>query len=128
MLDNDMTGIERTAIEWLETMRSEDRWNLTTDEMCILLATSIEQYQAWLELAADEVDFKLDENTLMRASVLAGVHKALASTAPSGQEYTFFNRASKASPFDGRTAKELLLDDPSIENLFLVRNYFGSRM
>ncbi len=128
MLDNDMTGIERTAIEWLETMRSEDRWNLTTDEMCVLLAASKDQYKTWLELAADDVDFELDEDTLMRASVLAGVHKALALTSPSGQEYTFFNRASKASPFDGRTAKELLLEVPSIENLFLVRNYFGSRM
>lgn len=123
-----MTGIERTAIEWLETMRAADRWNLTIDEMCALLSVEERQYKAWLELAEEKTDFKFNEDTEMRASLLAGIHKALFLTSPSGQEYAFFNRSSKASPFDGRSAKELLLDEPSIETLFRVRNYFGSHM
>lgn len=123
-----MTGIERTAIAWLETMRAADRWDLTVAEMCALLSVKERQYKSWLELAEEETDFEFNEDTQMRASLLVGIHKALLLTSPTGHEYAFFNRSNKTPPFDGRSAKELLLDDPSIETFFRVRNYFGSRM
>lgn len=113
---------------WLDSMRSQDKWDLTQEEVCTLLGcVSPKTYRSWISKARcdDEIALTIDVDT--RLSLLTGIKKALAMSAPEGFEYDFFKRSINHPLFNGKSVKESIISNPSILNLDAIRKYFDAR-
>ncbi|WP_191603800.1 hypothetical protein [Marinomonas algicola] len=116
------------ALLWLEDMRRQEKWNLTLDEACILMGSvSRNTYKSWVRKAKNNNEVTLSRDTITRLSLLLGIHKALALSAPQGYEFDFFKRPIDHPLFQGKSAKEQILIDSDILFINAVRNHFDAR-
>lgn len=113
---------------WLEGMRDVSKWDLTQDEVCVLMGgVTRNTYKSWIAKAKSGEPVKLSKDTVTRLSLLAGIHKALFLSAPQGYEFDFFKRPIEHPLFKGESVKEHILKDSDILYMFAVRNHFDAR-
>jgi hypothetical protein len=113
---------------WLEGMRDSNKWDLTLDEVCVLMGgVSRNTYKSWVDKAKTADPAKLSKDTVTRLSLLAGIHKALFLSAPQGHEFDFFKRPINHPLFEGVSVKDHILKDSDILYMFAVRNHFDAR-
>tara|TARA_R110001632_G_scaffold160827_2_gene279199 strand:- start:7565 stop:7813 length:249 start_codon:yes stop_codon:yes gene_type:complete len=75
-----------------------------------------------------EVQFELNQDVIDRLILLLKIHESIAMSAPSGAIFDFFKRSINHPTFEGKSAKESLLLDNSMDNFNNVMLYFRSRV
>lgn len=116
------------VLKWFEGMGGNSRWDLSQVDACEMLGgVSKSTYRSWVHKAEliGEIKISLDVETRLR--LLLGIHKALFESAPNGFEYDFFKRPINHPLFNYQSAKELILDDPSVLTLWAVKKHFNKR-
>lgn len=113
---------------WLEQQSVRERWNLSQDDMATLLGgMSKRTISNWLAKARSHHQVDVPGDTLERLSLLLGIDKSLALTAPAGHRYEFFSRPNQATLFEGESIKEYLLKRQTMLALYRVRRYLDAR-
>lgn len=114
---------------WLEKMRATESWDLSMEQACLLLGgITTEAYRSQLNDAINDKHIRLNFELIERSSLLLGIHKAISLSTPMGYEQNFFIKPNNNKLFSGRSAKELILEDPSINTLSLVKSFFNSKI
>lgn len=117
------------ALLWLERMSAGDKWSLTRDEMANLLGDMpVRTLSRQLQIAKETKEFSATRDVRDRLSILLGIYKALSLVAPKGQADEFFKRSNTGPMLRGKSIKQFLLDDSSMESLISVRAYLKSQM
>lgn len=101
------------ALRWLESMREEDEWGLTSDEQIQLLGgVKKRTYQEWKKKALTNGPVELNRDIMERFSLFLGIYKDLKVIAPAGQPSVgvrWFNTPNSNPLFGGLSPKALLL-------------------
>lgn len=94
-----------------------------TDPLLKTKMALIEKLQLTDEELAKLIEF---EDKELRIDLLVGIFKGIYMSAPPapGAVIHFFTVPSKVALFEGKSAKQFLLDDPSTKNLDRVYRYF----
>lgn len=115
------------GIMWLQEISAHERWDLSVDEIAVLLGgIEISTYQDWASRASAGQSIDLDRDCLERISVLLGIFEALQLTVPSCRAdlaYRWFNTPNDHLIMGGLSIKEYLLERKSIEGLYTVRRF-----
>lgn len=115
------------AVNWIASMSSKDKWNLTAEDVANLLGDiSVETYQEIKQKAALNIAVELTSDTIERLSLLLGIWKTLQLIAPNTRTelaYASFNQPIDNPIFVGKSIKEHLLEANRIESLYTVRRY-----
>lgn len=113
---------------WLEKQSAKDKWNLSQEEVATLLGGMNKRTVTnWLNKAKNENQVEVPSDTLERLSLLLGIDKALAMSAPTGHRYEFFNRPNHAPLFEDQSIKDYLISRQSMMALYAVRRYLDAR-
>lgn len=124
-LNRKATELNAVALIWLDERRVSEHWNLTLDQISILLGgISTNTYILWLEKANKVKAVQLKLDVVQRLSLLLGIHKAIILSSPKNHETDFWNSSINHPLFMGRSAKESLLLDPSLTNFTAIKKYF----
>ena len=100
------------------------RWDLTKEDLAILLGASEKRLREWEEHVHHHDGIEITRDTLERVSLLLGIHKALAQIAPKGQEeraYRMFVQPIDLAGLEGRSVRDFLLEEGSVEALYSIR-------
>lgn len=115
------------ALLWLDDMCSSDKWDLTRDQVCRLLGDMPKRsFSNIMKKAKETREASVSRDTYDRLSILLGIHKALELFAPSGRSLEFFSKKNTGAFFDGKSPKEYLLLDGSIQSLLAVKSHLRS--
>lgn len=130
---NDMTqrGL-RAGITWLAQMSSDDKWDLTERDVCILLGgIEVEEYMA-MKLSAELGDpVVMASDTQERLGVLLGIWKGLVLFVPENKKdlaYSWFSKPNDVEFLMGKSIKAYLLEDKSLDALYRTRNYLYAQV
>ena len=116
------------CINWLADQASDEKWALSDEEVCQFLGgASLSSWQGWKEMAKDKQQFELNQDVIDRLILLLKIHESIAMSAPSGAIFDFFKRPISHPTFEGKSAKESLLLDNSMDNLNKIMLFFKSR-
>jgi len=129
-LQNDIRRQQASArgVLWLNYQSLDKCWSLSNQDMSVLLGgVSVSTWRRWKKKAEEEIQFKLNQDTLRRVSLLYEIHESLSISSPPGYVYDFFKRPINHALFEGRSAKEHLLKYSEIDDMIAVRNYFQSK-
>jgi len=128
VINNKNAEINAVALFWLEEKRKSKYWDLTLNQVSILLGgVSPETYKSWLKKASIENAVELNVDVIDRLSLLLGIHKAISLSSPQGYERNFWNMGINHPIFQGKSTKEALLEDPSVLTFSVVRKYLEAR-
>jgi hypothetical protein len=117
--------INAAAIIWLESKKDSNQWDLSHDQINILLGgISQTTYKSWLKAAIETHAVYLNIDVEERLSLLLGIHKAIALSAPKGYETNFWVAPINHPLFKNKSAKDTLLSSGSILTLLSVRDFF----
>tara|TARA_R110002033_G_scaffold125308_1_gene167239 strand:- start:24929 stop:25327 length:399 start_codon:yes stop_codon:yes gene_type:complete len=117
------------CISWLADQASDEKWTLSDEEVCQLLGgIPLSSWHEWKEMAKDKQQFELNQDVIDRLVLLLKIHESIAMSAPSGAIFDFFKRPISHPTFEGKSAKESLLLDNSMDNLNKIMLFFRSRI
>lgn len=117
------------CISWLADQASDEKWALSDEEVCQLLGgIPLSSWHEWKEMAKGKQQFELNQDVIDRLVLLLKIHESIAMSAPSGAIYDFFKRPINHPTFEGKSAKESLLLDNSMDNLNRIMLFFRSRI
>lgn len=113
------------AVIKLEQLRTTD-WSMPPSSMATLIGVDAERYEGMIRTASSgNIDGLFDDAVYERMSVLLGIFKGLCLIEPSDVDARFFERSN--SHFGGRSIKEVLLQNPTIQTFKDVRRYLNAR-
>lgn len=119
-----------SSIQWISEMADRDRWNLTDEEVAILLGgIDIAIYEDWKCRAANGQSLTLTMDTVERLSLLLGIWRALQLIVPVNRRdlaYSWFSTVNNSSLLMGKSIKDYLLDMNTVEAMYAVRRYLDS--
>jgi hypothetical protein len=117
------------CISWLADQASDEKWALSDEEVCQLLGgIPLSSWHEWKGMAKDKQQFELNQDVIDRLILLLKTHESIAMSAPSGAIFDFFKRPINHPIFEGKSTKESLLLDNSMDNFNNVMLYFRSRV
>ncbi len=100
------------CISWLADQASDEKWTLSDEELCQLLGgIPLSSWHEWKEMAKDKQQFELNQDVIDRLVLLLKIHESIAHPT-----------------FEGKSAKESLLLDNSMDNLNKIMLFFRSRI
>lgn len=119
-----LTKTHSTAgLRWLFDRR--ERWNLTMDDLGVLLGgISRRTLTAWKTKVSNGATIEVSRDEMDRISLLLGIHKALTLITPAGHEgmaYDWFQKPVDLMGLQGKSIKEYLLEQGSMEALYYIR-------
>ena len=121
--------VAATAVIWLDKQSVQERWDLSDEQICILLGgITTSTWTQWKKIANKTESLELEYVTLKKIAFLISIDKMIEMSAPFGHEYDFFKRPINHPLFNNLTAKEYLLKNNTIDDLYEVRNHFRSRV
>ncbi len=127
-VQNTPNRLASAGLLWLEQQSHKERWDLNQDELATLLGgVSKRTIGNWLNKARAGNHVTIPSDTLERISLLLGIDKCLAITAPEGHRYEFFQRPNNAPLFQGESIKSYLLSRQSMMALYTARRYLDAR-
>ena len=118
------------SIQWFARMSAPERWNLTDAEISSLLGETIENYQEIQMRVKLGLPFELPVETILRLSLLLGIWKELQLLVPAGREglaFTWFNKPNNSPVLKGKTIKNYLLENNTLDGFYIVRSYLDSK-
>lgn len=133
MLNNEISldeklKINACAINWLDVRRSSKYWNLTIEQVVVLLGgVSEDCYKAWVIQATKTGKLQLHQDVEERLSLLLGIHKSISQSSPVGRESDFWNTGVKHPIFQGKSIKTKLIESPTISTFIEVKQYLESK-
>lgn len=117
------------CISWLADQALGEKWALSDEEVCQLLGgIPLSSWHEWKEMAKGKQQFELNQDVIDRLVLLLKIHESIAMSAPSGAIFDFFKRPISHPTFEGKSAKESLLLDNSMDNLNKIMLFFRSRI
>ncbi|RYY02145.1 MAG: hypothetical protein EOO53_14000 [Gammaproteobacteria bacterium] len=119
-----------TSVQWISKMSSQERWNLTTEETAALLG-GIEgkTYKAMQQRAESGLPITMTPDTVERLSLLLGIWKALQLLVPVERPdlaFEWFNKPNNSPLLQGKSIKDYLLENNTLESFYTVRDYLNS--
>lgn len=118
-----------TVVLWLEEQCPQERWDLSDEQMCVLLGgITVSTWNQWKETAQTNDSLQVDQDTIDILAMLVSIYKMIHLSSPPGFKYDFFKRPIHHPTFNGKSAREFMLENPSLDDFLKVRNYFQSRV
>lgn len=118
-----------TVVLWLDEQCPQERWDLSDEQMCVLLGgITVSTWNQWKETAQINDSLQVDQETIDTLAMLVSIYKMIHLSAPTGFKYDFFKRPIDHPTFNGKSAREFMLENPSLDDFLKVRNYFQSRV
>lgn len=113
-------------IKWID--RKSADWALTQDDVGNLLGgIPTRTYRDWLKKSQAETLEMLSRDVVERISLLLGIDKALALSAPEGFHNDFFIRPNTNPLFANTSIREYLLSNGSMLAMYNVRRYLNAQ-
>ena len=121
--------IVATVVLWLDEQCPQERWDLSDEQMCVLLGgITVSTWNQWKETAQINDSLQVDQETIDTLAMLVSIYKMIHLSSPTGFKYDFFKRPINHPTFNGKSAREFMLENPSLDDFLKVRNYFQSRV
>jgi hypothetical protein len=118
-----------TVVIWLEEQCPQERWDLSDEQICVLLGgITVSTWNQWKETARINDSLQVDQETIDTLAMLVSIYKMIHLSSPTGFKYDFFKRPINHPTFNDKSAREFMLENPSLDNSLKVRNYFQSRV
>ncbi|MEN0036749.1 MAG: hypothetical protein AAGC78_06760 [Cellvibrio sp.] len=113
------------SLLWLSNISRKEKWGLSEAEQCELLGGwSIEIYRQMISLSLSGNLVALDEDRIIRLSLLLKFHKLLDSLSPQTMDASvLFNRVNSGYFLKGASIREYLLKDASLERFLALIDY-----
>ena len=121
--------IVATVVLWLDEQCPHERWDLSDEQICVLLGgITVSTWNQWKETAQINDSLQVDQETIDTLAMLVSIYKMIHLSSPAGFKYDFFKRSINDPIFNGKSAREFMLENPSVDDFLKVRNYFQSRV
>lgn len=118
-----------TVVLWLDEQCPQERWDLSNEQICVLLGgITVSTWNQWKETAQNNDSLQVDQDTIDTLAMLVSIYKMIHLSSPPGFKYDFFKRPINHPTFNGKSAREFMLENPSLDDFLKVRNYFQSRV
>lgn len=118
-----------TVVLWLDEQCPQERWDLSDEQMCVLLGgITVSTWSQWKETAQVNDSLQVDQETIDTLAMLVSIYKMIHLSAPTGFKYDFFKRPIDHPTFNGKSAREFMLENPSFDDFLKVRNFFRSKV
>lgn len=105
---------------WEDLGRFFGRWELSPEEICIILGIDEEVYESWVRSDAMSMSPRIIE----RCAQCYGLHEALLLHFKEDRAYAWVQAANDAPIFRGRTAIRTICEDLE-ENPSIIRDIIG---
>ncbi|BDW90999.1 antitoxin Xre/MbcA/ParS toxin-binding domain-containing protein [Thalassospira tepidiphila] len=103
-----------------------DNWGLTLQQRCTLLGDpAISTYRRWITKTAKHEAIILSKDTLIRVSVILGIHKRLANLFEPEDAMTWLNGPHRGTVFSGLSPIEVMLRGTQ-DDLLTVKRYLDA--
>lgn len=122
---------QAASLRWMTSMSEADKWNLSSEEMALLLGLPEETLQNILKKLNPESHIELPSETVERLSHLLGIWKCLQLIAPKDRmdlAHVGFIRPNSNERFSGQSIKQFLLERNKIEGFVTVREYLEGNL
>lgn len=122
---------QAASLRWMTSMSEADKWNLSSEEMALLLGLPEKVLLNVLKNINPESHIHLPIETIERLSHLLGIWKCLQLIAPQDRmdlAYAGFIRANNNERFSGQSIKQFLLDQNEVEGFVIVRQYLEGKL
>lgn len=104
-----------------------DRWNLTDDERMLILGSSKRStYVKWVTSVRDGKDITLNVDTLMRISIILGIHEALAVLHSNELDGLAWLRTPNDAPLFGGSMPMALIANGTQDGPMRVRRFLDA--
>lgn len=134
---NDLKNIDLSSITpahtsasllWLSSISRKEKWNLSEKNQCELLGHwDIELYRQKMSSCLSGSLVELDEERIIRLSLLLKFHRLLNSISPQNVDSSlFFNSLNSGDFLQGSSIRDYLLKDPSLERFLQLKDYLES--
>lgn len=102
------------SIQWLFKQAAPDYWDLDCSDLASLLGVEEDSIQIFERELTLKVPLSLTKNTRNRLSKLLTIHKSIYEISPQGQENSFFISPNYGSFLAGKSIKEFLIKEATI--------------
>lgn len=114
------------ALRWLESMCSDDHWQLTLDDLSAILSKESSNIEILIDRARENKGIQQDDDLTDNIALLVQIHKHLTRITPfstSNQSVDWFNQPNSDPLFGGQTIKEYLCKHSPPDSLRTVVGY-----
>lgn len=113
------------ALLWLSSISRKDKWDLSEKQQCKILGHwDIELYKEKMALCLSGSLVTLDDERIIRLSLLLKFHRLLSSISPQNFDSSLlFNSLNSADFLQGSSIREYLLKDSSLDRYVDLKNY-----
>jgi hypothetical protein len=110
---------------WFSSISRKEKWALSEKEQCQMLGNlDFELYQQKMSLCFNGDAVELDDEVIIRLSLLMTFHRLLESFSPQNFDSSLlFNRLNSGDFLKGASIREYLLKDSSLDRYFDLKNY-----
>jgi DNA-binding XRE family transcriptional regulator len=103
------------GIQWLFKQAAPNRWNLNHSDLANLLGVSEESILKFEHELKIKIPIDLTEDSRNRLSKLLTIHKSIYELSPQGQEVKFFISSNCGNFLNGKSIKDFLIDEATLE-------------
>lgn len=113
------------SLLWLSRISRKDKWRLSEIEQCKLLGDwEVKLYRKKMSACLSGSLVELDEDRIIRLSLLLKFHKLLDSMSPQFMgSSVLFNKVNSGDFLNGASVREYLLKDVSLERFLELKDY-----
>ena len=112
------------SINWISKISSPSEWNLTAEEVAILLGMNVSEFIRLQEMALEANEFSLRRESAERISLLLGIWKRLQLLGFDEKTAIHaFNRVNTGELMKGKSIKIFLLENNSMAAFYAVNIY-----
>ena len=109
------------SIAWVSDMSAPTKWNLTTEEIAILVGMNFREYLEIRKMANEGQSFSLQPEVAERISLLLGIWKRLQLLGfDEEMVIAVFNRPNTGELLNGKSIKLFLLESSSLAEYYAV--------
>lgn len=116
------------GVMWLAHQSTEGGWNLSDQDISLLLGgTPLQTWYEWKKTAEEEGELDLSEEVMERIFLLIEIQEFTSNKTYFRSKSDFFEKSINHPLFEGKSAKDYLLYNNTINNLCQVKDYFRSK-
>ncbi|WP_323816469.1 hypothetical protein [Cellvibrio sp. NN19] len=117
------------SINWIWKMSAPSKWNLTPEEIAILIGMNVREYLEIQKMANEDQSFLLQPDVAERLSLLLGIWKRLQLMGFSDDTaIAVFNRKNNGELLNGKSIKSFLLESSSLAEYYAVNSYLEMKI
>lgn len=112
------------SVNWISKMSAPNKWNLTPEEIAILVGMNIREYLEIQKMANKDQLFLLQPEAAERLSLLLGIWKRLQLIGVDEETaIAIFNKPNTGELLNGKSIKLFLLESSSLAEYYAVNLY-----